>query len=88
MNELIFKDIIEHQHLIDSGKNEMECNLFLLSKFHNISMENIEKMTFKKVLFLMEGLNEYMMKEFKREEFNDKDDENNKINNRAEILDL
>lgn len=89
MKHLTMKDFIDAEHEELAGKTEMEIHLLLLSRFHKIPKCDIEKMEMKEVAPLAEELGRYMKNSnIDMGVLNNSKRETDKIENRAEILDL
>jgi hypothetical protein len=60
MKHITFQNVIDADKMQKQGKNQMEVQLFLLSRFHGIPKKEIQSMPFYNVQPLIDELEEYM----------------------------
>ena len=99
MNKLTFKDYIDLEKLMAEGKSPLEQQCFLLSRYYNLSLEQIKNMDMSVINSMMKELEKYIertnnldlnerdlnneIREIKKE-----DNKKDRVNDRSEILDL
>jgi pyruvate/2-oxoacid:ferredoxin oxidoreductase beta subunit len=85
MRKITFQNIIDATKMREQGKNHLEIQLFLLSRFYNIDKKKLQTMPWSDIQPLAKKLEEYLSKE---EEMASLNVEKEPVGTRFDLLDL
>lgn len=88
MKHITFQNMIDANKMIEQGKNHIEVQVFLLSRFHNLTKQEIRAMPCSEVRLLTDELEAYMDNENEKVLKSKPVKKQEKIGNRFDLLDL